>query len=685
MMLSWQCIDSQRFNRAIRGRGNPAGRSRRYVREVGAFDIETTLFYTREIDAAYADRTEISIIPHSVLYIWMYAIDDTVYYGRTWDELRQFVLHLEKRLPKEHRLLTYVHNLSYEYQFLSGIFDIERAAVFPIDPRKILKCDLTDAIELRCSYLLTNRSLREFLRAEGVEAQKEELDYKRKRWPWTPLSSEELLYCENDVLGLTQAIRHRMEMTGDTVYTIPYTSTGYVRRDAKRALRQDRRHDAYKYDNWSVYVHLRRAFRGGNTHASRYWVAQGPIYDDSYGDDFASFYPSSICGDEFPDKPFFEVPPEVYNADPHEDYIEGLIGRHHSVLMTITLTDVEVDEYQHVPYIPIDKCEECINGAIDNGRVLRADTLTITLTDVDYRIIKSMYTFSSLTISYIAYSGYAKLPSSYIELTREYFRRKTGQKGKNDYDYARSKELLNSLYGMMAMDPLRMVIEMDEDHVLYETKPENMRAAYEEGCKKAFLPYSAGVWLTAHCRARLQQAIDACGDDFLYCDTDSVKHLQKDKGLDTMFSGDEYVAYDAQGKPHRMGVMERDTHYTEFVSLGAKKYACRYADDMGKKAGKLEITVAGVGKVEGSAELEAKGGIAAFKPGLVFRSGGIDATYNDYDAFCLLIGGHHLEVTRNVALTEGVYTLGVSRAYGDLLDDIREQREVINPFTDLPL
>lgn len=680
-MITWQNVDQQQFHLARRRPGNQAGRRRLYVREVGAFDIETTTFFTREILDAHADRTEVHFTPHSVLYVWMYAIDDNVYYGRTWDEFKEFIVHLEQRIPPGARLVTFIHNASYEYVFLSGIHEFTNEDLFPIDPRKILKMDLSEKIEMRCSYLLSNRDLRSFLKSEGVAAQKGEMNYKKKRFPWTPLSAEELSYCENDVLGLTQAIRHRLQATGDSIYTLPYTSTGYVRRDAKIALRSGRRHDGYRYDSYSVYVHLRRAFRGGNTHTSRYHAALGPITDElSFSDDFSSFYPSEICGGEFPAGPFFEEHPGAWEGR-DEEYLNELLSEHRAVLFTVILRGVYCSEAQHVPYIPLDKCNEIHNAAIDNGRVLRADALEITLTDPDWGVIKSMYTYESFEMVYCAYTSYAPLPESYVTLTREYFRRKTELKNVNDYEYQRSKSLLNALFGLMAMDPLRMVIELDEDRVLYERKPDDMREAYDKACKKMIMPYSWGVWLTASCRAKLQRAIDACGDEFLYCDTDSVKHLCDLPILREMFEGDAYVAYDPAGNPHRMGVMERDAVYSEFVSLGAKKYAARYAE--GKKAGELEITVAGVNKEEGSKELEAAGGITAFKPGFVFRSGGVDAYYNDYDCFSYIVDGHHLEVTRNVALVEGFYTLGLSKSYKELLETLREAREIINPFEDL--
>lgn len=224
-----------------------------------------------------------------------------------------------------------------------------------------------------------------------------------------------------------------------------------------------------------------------------------------------------------------------------------------------------------------------------------------------------------------------------------------------------------------------MLILMDENGILYEAPPEDMEEEYMKNAKKCFMPYSWGVWLTAHARKLLQTAIDAVGPDrFLYCDTDSVKYIADgpDIDFDSLFPGDTFTALDPAGNPHRMGVMEHDATYSEFITKGAKKYAVRYAD-----SGKLEITVAGVGKVEGSKELEAAGGLTAFKPGFIFKTGGVDAVYNDFDNMVIKIGQRDLLITRNVALIEGEYTLGLEQGYEDLLDAILNARQVIDPFS----
>ena len=63
--------------------------------------------------------------------------------------------------------------------------------------------------EFRCSYLHSNMSLEVFLEKMGVEDLKqsgEEFDYSKIRYPWTPLSDQEMKYIVNDVKGLVEAL-----------------------------------------------------------------------------------------------------------------------------------------------------------------------------------------------------------------------------------------------------------------------------------------------------------------------------------------------------------------------------------------------------------------------------------------------------------------------------------------------
>ena len=113
-----------------------------------------------------------------------------------------------------------------------------------------------------------------------------------------------------------------------------------------------------------------------------------------------------------------------------------------------------------------------------------------------------------------------------------------------------------------------------------------------------------------------------------------------------------------------MGVFEYEVEYAKFSTLGAKKYCCEDAE------GNLQITIAGVGKKAGAAELRRAGGISKFKPGFIFREGGgLDAVYNDDPEIKeVTIDGHRLQISRNVCLVPGEYTLGLAGDYERLLD-----------------
>lgn len=243
-----------------RKRGNQSSSQKYYyVDLITAFDIETT--YIEEID-------------NSVMYIWQWQFGDKcTVIGRSWYELRLFLAEL-KEILLDNKLVIFVHNLSFEFQYLSGVFDFAPEDVFCMDHRKILKATLNNCFEFRCSYLQTNMSLRAFCEKMGVHSYKLKMNYKKRRYWYTELSPKELAYCINDVRGLVEAIKVEMDRDGDNLYTLPLTSTGYARRDAKAAMRKvSKTFIQNQLPSYEIYKLCREAFRGGNTHASRFMLA----------------------------------------------------------------------------------------------------------------------------------------------------------------------------------------------------------------------------------------------------------------------------------------------------------------------------------------------------------------------------------------------------------------------------
>ena len=648
-------------------RGNPGGKKRHYVGITTAFDIETTL---------------LDDIQQSVMYIWQWQFgEDYTVIGRTWDEFLDLQKRIKAVLPEDRWLVVYVHNLSYEFQFLKGIYQFFPDDVFAVASRKVVKADMWGCFEFRCSYKLTNMSLKQFTSKMNVTHQKlsgEEFDYSVKRYPWTPLSDEELEYCINDVLGLVEAIHALMARDGDTLQTIPLTSTGYVRRNAKRAMKDGTVHHNFVYSilpDIETYKALKEAFRGGNTHANRYY--SGDIVENVHSADRSSSYPAVMCNCEFPMSVFIPI----MKKDLNPEYISRCIKiRHKALLLRIGIENLRLrDPFWGCPYLSKDKCRNChdVYDTFDNGRILSAHYIETTVTDIDLKIIMEEYE-GKIYFLQGWYASYKKLPQPLINEVIKYYKDKTelkGVKGQEIY-YDKAKALLNSLYGMMAQDPVKHNLIFKQVGDWEEDTTKTDEEILGKSNEKAFLAYQWGVWVTAHSRMALERGIrlvhDTEGADFVYCDTDSVKYTgivdwsgyNADRIAECMESGS--YATDPSGVTHYMGVFEaedlKDTGfaYRYFKTLGAKKYA--YVEREGEG---VHCTIAGVNKKKGGAELDKHGGLSAFDEDFIFReAGGTQALYNDSPAMDHVdIEGHSLPITANVAILPSEYTLGITGEY----------------------
>ena len=142
-----------------------------------------------------------------------------------------------------------------------------------------------DSFEFRCSYIQTNLSLSALCKQTGVQQKLsgQKFNYDKIRFPWTKLTPFEEEYTTVDVQSLVEAMKYRVQRGGDTLQTVPLTSTGYVRRECKEALKDQYLDIREMKPGEKEYRLLRKAFRGGNTHANRYFVNQ--IIDDVYSYD----------------------------------------------------------------------------------------------------------------------------------------------------------------------------------------------------------------------------------------------------------------------------------------------------------------------------------------------------------------------------------------------------------------
>lgn len=699
-------------------KGNPGYKNRRqYMALTTGFDIETS--YLPDIQ-------------ESIMYIWQFQLgEDLTVYGRTWDEFRKFIKKLRDAMPDNIWLVCYVHNLSFEIQYLKSIYPFTPGEVFAIASRKALKADFFNFIELRCSYKLTNMSLDSFTSRMGVKHKKlsgKEFNYNKIRYPWTPLTKRELQYCINDVKGLVEAINAKMALDGDTLATIPLTSTGYVRREVKTAIRNSGKHHNYiksMLPDWELYQAIDRAIAGGYCHASR-WFSMDTVYN-LFSSDRSSSYPAVMCNRPFPMSKFYKIE----KCDLNSEYIGRCRTiRNKALLLDIRLTNVRLkNPYFPCPYLSTDKCrnidglelvqEQRKNGKTksyfweDNGRIIRAKSLETTITDVDLEIITKVYEFDTITFMQGWFASYDYLPEEITNLVRKYYTDKTELKGVPGQElyYDKQKALLNSIYGMMCQRLVKrqpqfaLVGDWDDD--TSKTDEELFYAANQ----KAFVCYQWACWVTAWARYELFTAIQLIentpGAHFVYCDTDSVKYIGK---VDFTAYNNERIeeckkthsfATDPKGVTHYMGVFESENNpdtgyaYLEFRTMGAKKYA--YITDYTRtekrkiKIGNSEfeytwigkgachVTVSGVNKKLGGAELDDFMGLDSFAEGFTFiKAGGTESVYSDKPSRkWYRKGNHKAEITANVSILPSTYTLGISGEYDRILR--YEQEYIDNP------
>lgn len=566
-----------------------------YLNVSAAFDIETSSFY-------------IDTKKQATMYAWALGINGKCIRGRTWDDFLEALYTIKQYygLSKSRRIIIYVHNLAYEFQWFRRYF--EWTKVFSLEDRRPIYC-ITEGIEFRCSYLLANLSLEKVgdnLIKYPVKKQVGDLDYRKIRHSKTPLTSKEWNYLLCDILVVMSYIQELIEKY--TLIEIPITNTGFVRKFCREQCLKG----VYRYEYNKLmkeltleseeYLFARQAFMGGFTHANPNYVSQ--IIENVSSYDFTSSYPTVMLSEMYPMGKGIK-----YKPTSKQDFIQKLN-------MFCCLIDVEffeigsIIEYDH--YISKSKCIIIEDAILDNGRVVGAAKLRICLTEQDFRIITKVYEWEKMALHnmYIYKKGY--LPKPMVEAVVKFYKDKTELKGVlgKEEEYLESKGRINSLYGMCVTDICR-------DEHLYEhgwnTTKADVNNSIENYNKSPnrFLSYLWGVWITAYARANLWSGILEFKNDYIYSDTDSLKVINIDKHKNYIDNYNQTIikklktclkyykidtinigAYTIKNKYKVLGVWDFECTYSRFKTLGAKRYMYELDNEM-------QITISGVSKKYG--------------------------------------------------------------------------------------
>ena len=552
-----------------------------YYNVPAGFDIEVSSFYQGE------KKPENK---RGIMYIWQFGIFNLVTTGRTWKEFEVLISMVQKilSLDENRRLVVYVHNLPYEFQFIRKHFDWEE--VFILTERKPVYAT-TGGIEFRCSLKLAGgkalANVAKDLQKYKVEKAVGNLDYEQIRTPLTPLTEKELLYCENDIRVILCYIQEKIEQDGD-ITKIPLTNTGYVRNYCRKECYS--RWKSYRKVMESLtleadeYSQLKRAFQGGFTHANAHYV--GKVLDKVGSHDFTSSYPAVMVLEKFP----MAKAEYISNGINESELMELLITR-------CCLFDIEIwglmPKLFHEHPISRYKCPVCENAIVDNGRIVMAEHIITTITEQDFFVYTEFYTWDRIEIKNLRTYQKNYLPKNFVQSVLNLYEKKTVLKDVEgeEINYMISKNMINAAYGMMVTDPIRDELMYSDD--TFYTIPKNIAEGidrYNTNIRR-FLFYPWGVWVTAYARANLFSGIIEMGDDYVYSDTDSIKSINTERHEDYFNSYNAqilqkieiasqyhnldkslFAPYTKKGKQKIIGVWDDEGVYDKFKTLGAKRY-----------------------------------------------------------------------------------------------------------------
>ena len=558
-----------------------------------AFDTETTSFIDKD-----GNKT-------AIVYVWMLSIAGLTIVGRTMDEWLQ----VYKRMVYNFRtcgkriVIIYVHNLPFDFQFIRKYHEFEK--VFAMGKYDPLYATTIDGIQFRCSYKLSGYSLQkvgENLHFHKVRKLKGDLDYRQLRHTKTELTPLELQYCINDVKVVCAYIDELIDREG-FINKLPLTKTGFVRNYCRGECFKDRN---YRYYVKSMQLTpqdfqlCKSGFQGGYTHSNP--EKTDMICDNVTSLDIISSYPSVMVAEKYPIESPKHITIESYSQ--FQYYNEN-----YCTIFRIEFINLRPRHWYDF-YISASKCVIHGKRIIANGRIVSADSIVTTITNVDFDIIDYMYQYDDIYIQEFMYFKRDYLPTPFIKSLLAQYQKKTELKGVEgmEIEYAVSKENQNSFYGMTVTSPIRPEFIYDiEWQEPIEPELNKAMQSYNNNHNR-FLFYPWGVFVTAYARHNIWSALIECGHDHIYTDTDSekcvnfsthaewfkmynenvsnkLKHACKVHGIDFNMCNPKTI----KGEYKLLGAFEIDGIYDNFKTLGAKRYLYKHGEKYG-------LVVAGLNK-----------------------------------------------------------------------------------------
>lgn len=385
------------------------------------------------------------------VYQWAAKLSSLYVYGRRPSEIIDFMTRVAEHynLSAEKKIILYIHNASYDLQYLKLFLrQYDPTADFlAIDSHSIIQCDVL-GFKIICSYKLTNMSLAALSEnySETYDKAVGEIDYNIIRYQDDELTASDWFYMFSDVASQDDGIQGYLKMQGYRyAFKAPITSTGFVRANCRKAAKKD---DSWREEfiktrlSLEQYSLCRQGFMGGVCIASFKHTNKTIRSDKLRHKDFTSSYPARQELDYMP-----VGAPNWYGDVDSVEELEELCGEFCCVFV-LTLDNVHIKEGVTAPCIPSSKCIHKEDYLKLNGKIVSASTLTIVVTELDYKWIKRQYDYDeAIGVDKMLIFERGPMPEWLKKEVFEYFEYKCTLKGVNDLLYAKSKNMLNGVYG----------------------------------------------------------------------------------------------------------------------------------------------------------------------------------------------------------------------------------------------
>lgn len=593
--------------------------------------IYNDIIYSFDIETTTVNETVVIYLSNfmSVNFYQFKNSDDTIkkaiskpVFCRTSEEINNFLINLNKD-SGEKTTIVFIHNLAYEFDYLIKNVPFvyknfnNKQSLF-VKPRIPLFIRLGH-IELRCSYKLLNKSLG--LLGQLYDFPKLRIDYDKKYYPFSTLPPKEYDYNAQDTRLTLFAILKECQQWPfiKTVADIPYTSTGFTRKNNKEINSKRIYNICANYCNYQkefskdFIEFLENCFCGGYNHSNAYYTFL-PIEKPVLSLDIISSYPDSMLHRDFPH--FFQE----YTGKHKLAFFKHLINVNDTdYLLCIKnyrrpfkysfLVEVELENITPkilrgdnlILPISFNKCTDVGLNSRDNGRIYKAKKLTICCTEIDFFCYTMFYDFKVKNVKRLYYTKYhTPLPEYIRNSVTTYLTEKSDLKQKlkiqeDDFlskMYLKSKEKLNAQYGINVQKllPLNIKYNVDDDNFITERK----NIIEDKVLTRDFI---SGIYICSYSRLNLfcfgQYLCNHAKNEvhLLYSDTDSYKVLGDNADIKQVVNDYnnmvEKIVHNS--KNHNIGLFDLDGEYEAFCTCGCKKYIYL-------KNNKIYVTIAGINK-----------------------------------------------------------------------------------------